>query len=566
MKHLIAIALAVLLTACGSDGDAGGTGGDETDGASQNGDSASALDLPSAVIVTQESITIEAFEGEAASDASLAAVASGLTLRTAGTTSDSAGATVIWAEGEDASGAIKTAVRHCLEADCVHAVQTATQTGLNWQASDGGTLSPRPLGRPVLSKNLTGQTLDGQTVIAAQGLSSTNIDFVAPDAVPSYDYATREFVALNTFGDAFGTTLGTLTAAAQRSGSFDTVTELQYVREDTLQETFEGLDGMDAVVWLTQGVRQLTQGNQDEWRASRTVGYTTNRGGFGDQTLDRDAVKNLLNFNLAGGPGLVVIAGSASYSDGSDDQPDSGSAWQKLNDRDRVVIGVKGLAGAEAILEATEAFLDAYLSGEVSLEDALQLGSLPLAESGASLESNQFDIDLTKTWTPSASSVWSSVPFYPNAAQIRIPIAAIPFCVAPDAPAGTARQPRDEDQAQPFTEITFDGASFSGASETALTGVTVAVNVQGTVTGFEPGDRVFLEVWGDFDDSFRDFHGFGEGTIQEVSTDDNGVITVGFNGTAFATPYTNDLGESCVLNGPKIQTTTSGLAAFVLTP
>ena len=73
-------------------------------------------------------------------------------------------------------------------------------------------------------------------------------------------------------------------------------------------------------------------------------------------------------------------------------------------------------------------------------------------------------------------------------------------------------------------------------------------------------------MWGDFDESFRDFHAFGEGTIQEVSQDDDGVVTVGFNGNAFATPYTNDAGESCVLNGPKIQTTTSGLAAFVLTP
>ncbi|MGB0589124.1 MAG: hypothetical protein ACPGU1_05540 [Myxococcota bacterium] len=562
----ISIVLLTLLAGCGGDTTSNGVDGDPSSSGQDNDGEGTTLSLPSAIVVTQESMTIEAFEGEASEDAELAAVAAGLNLTSAGSTSDSDGAVVTWAEGEDSSGVVKAAVRHCMADVCVHAIQIATASGLDWQSADGTSMTPRTLGQPVLSKNLTGQTLDGQTVIAAQGLSSTNIDFVDPAAMPSYDYATRDFVALNTFGDAFGTTLSTVTTTAERSGGFDNVTELQYVREDTLQETFEGLDGMDAVVWLTQGVRQLTQGNQDEWRASRTVGYTTNRGGFGDHTLDRDAVKELLNFNLAGGPGLVVIAGSASYSDGSDDQPDSGSAWQKLNDRDRVVVGVKGLADAETILTAVEAFLDAYLTGDVSLEDALQLGSIPLAESNASLESNQFDVDLSKTWTASDASVWSSVPFYPNEAQIRIPIAAIPFCLSPDAAPGTPRQPRDEDQAQPFTDITFDGASFSGASETALTGVTVAVNVQGTVTGFTPGDRVFLEVWGDFDESFRGFHGFGEGTIQEVSEDDNGVLTVGFNGIAFATPYTNDLGESCILNGPKIQTTTSGLAAFVLTP
>ena len=557
LKTLILLALSAFLTACSSGDSAGdeGTGGGQGEGSGQT----QGLTLPAAEVVTQESITLEEFNAEASADPALEEIASGLNLNVAGLSVDSAGVEVTWAEGTDSSGSLLGAIRYCDGDACVHALQSAESSGLSWRDAAGASLTPKTMGRPVLSKQLTGQSLDGRTVIAAQGLSSTNIDFVDPEALPSYDYKTREFIALNTFGPAFGVTLETLTDAATKSGAFDVVDEHYYVRESTLQETFEALDGMDALVWMTQSVRQETKG---DWRASRSVGYTVNRGGFGDHTLDRDAVKEALNFNLAGGLGLVVLAASASYSDGSEGQPDSGSAWEKIKDRDRVVVGVKGLASTEAILLAVAAFLDAYLSGEVSLEDALQLGSVPLAGEGASLESNQFDVDLDKLWTANAAAVWNDLSVFPNSAHIRVPIAAIPYCAAE----GQQRQAGDEDQAQPFTDIEFDGAYFSGASETSLTGVDVRVNVVGTVTGFEPGDRVFLEIWGDFDESFRDFHAFGEGTIQEVSTDDSGVVTVGFNGNAFAIPYTNGEGESCVLNGPKLQTTTSGLAAFVLTP
>ena len=558
-KHLIIIAITCLVSACGSD-EVSDNGEGSANNAGAAGTNQTSINLPDARIVVQESITLEDFAAKRAADPALDAVASGISsISIAGERSDDSGTEVLWAEGVSASGETTTIIRHCIALDCVHAVQVIDAGGLNWKDAQGSPLPPRSIGRPVLSKQLTGQSLDGQTVIAAQGLSSTNIDFVDEDMLPSYDYKTREFIALNTFGPAFGLTLGNLLASADASGGFDRTAEYHYVREDTLQETFEALDGMDALVWLTQGVRQETQG---DWRASRTVAYTVNRGGFGDYTLDRDAVKEALNFNLAGGPGLIVLAASASYSDGSDEQPDSGSAWSKLNDRDRIVVGVKGLASTEAILEATQEFLSVFLTGDVSLEDALQIGSVALASEGASLESNQLDIDLDRTWTKSSNSVWNDLTMVPNTSQIRIPIAAIPYC----APEGQARQPQGEDQAQPFTDITFDGAYFSGASETSLTGVEVRVNVQGVVTGFEPGDRVFLEVWGDFDESFRAFHAFGEGRIQEVTEDDNGVVTVGFNGNAFATPYTNDAGESCVLNGPKMQTTTSGLAAFVLTP
>ncbi|MDP6943518.1 MAG: hypothetical protein QF464_05160, partial [Myxococcota bacterium] len=519
----------------------------------------SVVDLPSAWIVTQEAIDLADFETLAGEDPALAAVASGLTLTTAGVTTDSDGVEVTWGEGTDTTGVIRTALRHCQVDDCVHALQTANSVSLTWVDADGASMASRTIGRPVLLKNLEGFDLEGKTVVATMGLSSTNIDYIEPTAVPSYDYATRTFVALNTFGAAFGTPLTNVTNAAGLSESFDEVFELQNVREDTVQDFFESLDGMDAVVWLTQSVREETQGG---WKASRTIGYTGNRGGFGDVTLDRNELDAMVNFNLAGGPGLIVLAGSATYSDGSTGQPDAGSAWEKIADRDRVLVGVQGIADTEEILLAVEAFLTAYLSGDVTLTDALDVGSALFSDSEVKLMRNGFDADSDRTWTHTSNSVWDSVGFFPSSAQIRVPIAATPYC----APAGQTRQPGDEDQTQPFADVTFEGASFSGNQETSLAGLTTSVTVLGTVTGFEIGDRVFLEVWGDFDEQFRGFHGFGEGTVRDVTIEDDGRVTVGFNGVAFATPYTNDKGESCILNGPQLQTTTSGLAAIVLTP
>lgn len=553
--------LLVLLTGgllCGCGGGSAGTGGGDPapNGGTPGGAGTS---LPSAVIVSQEAVDMATFEAMAQEDAALGAVASGLSLTMAGTASDSAGVEVIWAEGPDGDGTIRTALRHCAGDDCVHAVQTTSDAGLSWTDASGAPLEARTIGRPVLLKNLEGFDLDGKTVVAAMGLSSTDMDFLEPSLVPSYDYATRSFVALNTFGDAFGTPMSDLVRTATESGTFDAVLERQYVREDTLRDTFESLDGMDAVVWLTQGVREETQG---DWRASRTVGYTANRGGFGDVTVDRNELAELLNFNLAGGPGLVIIAGSASYSDGSDNQPDAASAWQKISDRDRVVVGVEGMADVADILLAVETFLEVYLSGEVTLDDALDAGSAALAGTGARLMSNQLNVDLGRTWSHAPTNIWDQLGFVPSSSRIIIPIAATPYC----APPGQTRIPDDEDYTQPFADVTFDGAYFSGTKEAALTGVTVSVSIVGTVTGLDVDDRIFLEVWGDIDEQFREFHAFGEATIREVTTDDDGTVTVGFNGTAFATPYTNGEGESCVLNGPKIQTTTSALAAIVLTP
>jgi len=54
--------------------------------------------------------------------------------------------------------------------------------------------------------------------------------------------------------------------------------------------------------------------------------------------------------------------------------------------------------------------------------------------------------------------------------------------------------------------------------------------------------------------------------IGSVASDDSGKVTVSFGGVAHAAEYPDAGGDECVLNNPRIATTTSGLGKLELTP
>ncbi len=529
----LATLLALSLPACGGDG-----GGDAD---TKTGSDADAL--PSAALTVQERIELADFEAEAAADPALGAVAAGMTLTVAGRVEDDEGRVVHWAEASDG----RAAVRHCDGDDCVSAVQTRTASGLSWEAADGSDLEVRPVGRPALRKVLDGHELANKTTLAA-GLALDKA------ALPDIDFETRRFVALNTFGDAFGTRLAAVTGAATRHGGFHEVTEVQYAREVDVHEAFATLDLMDAVVWLTQGVGEVTSTQGPTYR---TVGLTVNRGGFGDATYVRDLLGAGSEWasNVAGGPGVLFLAASHSYSDGSEGQPDGGSVWAKVSGPGRLVVGVEGGADVTKLLAATEAFFDAWLGGEATLAEAVAAGDAALAGTGARLRTNQ-ENKPDETWPLSYERVWAGKPFTPKQARFIIPITAVPYC-------GSPKKPGTEDFGQSWADVTFDGAYFEGTNVTSSMNVTL----RGVVTGFEVGDRVYFETWGNLDKiQFQDFHAFGEGLVREVTTLPDGKFEVRFNGPAHTAPYKNDKGEECTLNNPQISTTTSKMATLTLTP
>jgi hypothetical protein len=556
---LLAFLAPLALAACGGDDAAPGPGG-------------ATVAPPAAQVTVQERLELAAFEAEAAADAELAALAGRLTLAHAGRLEDSAGRAVLWAEGQLSDGSTATALRHCAAgadgaADCVRVLQRLGAAGLAWEDAAGAAVAVRPVGAPVLLKNLTTHELDAPTVIAL-GLSGEPGETGAtaelgatldPAALPAIDFAKRRLVALNTFGDAFDAGLGEVTAAAAAHGGFHEVVEVQYAREADVAEALRGLDALDVVVWLSQGVRDETKGGGLEYR---TVGLTVNRGGFGDRTMDRDALLALWDDNVAGGPGIIFLAASNSYSDGTAPQPDSGSLWTKLEGTDRLLVGVQGHADVNRIRAAAAAFLGATLDGVTPLPDAIAAGDAALAGSGASLRVNRFD-PAGETTLKSYASLWDSAPFAPSAARMTAYITAVTYC----GPVGQARTPRQEDFATAWAEVTFDGAYFSGRRVLTAGGLDVDTTIEGLITGWGVGDRVYLETYGNMDKAqFTEFHAFGEGIIREVVAKDDGTVEVRFNGAAQAAPYVNDLGESCVLNNPQLSTTTSKLSTLLLTP
>jgi riboflavin synthase len=503
---------------------------------------------PAAALTVQEGIDLATFQAEAAADPELAAVASGLAIGLAGKLQDSDGRRVVWGEAE---GKL-TALLHCDGDECVAVRQVLTGGVPSWTDAAGKTVTTRTVGRPVLLKDLEGHELKNHTTLAghlqARGFH-TQLD---PDALPEYTYASRRFVALNTFGALFGTGLSELTAWATQSGGFDEVIEVAYAREEDVAEVLGSSDALDVVVWLTQSVREMKKGDGSSWE---TVGVTVNRGGFGERTLDRNELGEIASGNLAGGPGVLVLVASQSYGDGSTAEPGQGSIWVKLDGLAPILIGVEGKVDIAEAVAGVKTLLREW-SGGATLEAALAKAKGSLE--AASLRSNAPG---QSRLPASSAAILASAPIAFKKAQLTVPFTAVPYC-------GSPATPGPEDMATAWAYVDFAAGSFTGHRVGA--GDQGETWLQGVVTGFAIGDRVYLEAWGDLEAAFQGFHGFAATTIESLTTDDaTGVVSIGFKGLpaeTHTTPYRNDLGATCALSNPVVSTITGHPGTLVLTP
>lgn len=547
-RPILLTGLVAVLFACG--GSDGGEAGD--DGPAHVDPD---IQLPSSKVTVQQPMDLADFEAIQADSAHLVALGADLELTRAGHLEDSSGLAVDWAEGTVPTGGRRTLVRACRDGTCTEALQILAGGQLTWELGDGSTTEAISAGRPVLLKDLTGHQIKNDTQLAVGALSTAagalSLD---KDALPQMDFEHRRFVALNTFGPLFGTTLASVTNVVEAHGGFHEVVEIPYVREEAVVLALESLDALDAVVWLAQGVREETK---DGWQASRTVGLTVNRGGYGDMTMTRDQLSDAADFNVAGGPGVVFLAASDSYGDGSEGQPDSGSIWSRLDDGQRILVGVEGHADVERMLKAATTFFDLFFSGDGTLAAAMEGANVHFQGTGSRLVTSAQDTSVT--WLRRFEDIWSQVPFLPSSGQLIVPITAIPYC-------GPAQTPKTESHTQPFSEIEFHGAYMTGDRYKEFTDTTVDVHVRAVATGFSVGDRIMVEVWGDFDKDYTDYHGFGEGVIGAVETRDDGNYVIWFNGPAHTAPYTDGDGLECILNNPQISTTTGTMAQLVLRP
>jgi len=379
------------------------------------------------------------------------------------------------------------------------------------------------------------------------------------DDVPAIDFEKRRFVALNTFGDLLDLNLNEVTDTVTKLGGFDSVEEIQYVREETIRDTLRVMDNLDVVMWVSQGIREARKtGENPEYR---TVGLTVNRAVYGEKIVTRQEIESMWSDSVANGPGIMFLAASNSYSDGHPDQPESSSLWMKLEDTSRILIGVRGHAATNEIIRSASMFFHAFLSGETTLGKAIQEANAALAASGAQLLSNQDDLD--QTYLRSYADVWNDAPFTPSSVRLTVPIVGTPQCGEGDGP----KTPREEDFATAWADITFDGAYFSGNRKIDSQSLKVDTHVRGVLTGFEVGDHVYIETFGDMDKAqFQDFHAFGIGVIEKAELNDEGKFVIEFTGPAHVAEYHDEDGYNCVMVSPSLATTTGVLATLVLTP
>ncbi len=544
--RILWLALAMLM-GCGDDGGGSGDGG--------------SAPTPSSTdkLTVQESIDLEEFEALLGENADLAALAEGLTVESAGILEDTSGKRLTWGEAVTVTGGRRTLIQAC-DGDCISVVQSISGVAASWEDANGASVTPWVVGKPVLLKDLIGHDLKNGSTLTQMGGLSTAMGGLQLDSAdpPVTDFKTRRFVALNTFGDVFGLSMSSITDAVKSHGGFDEIVEIPYAREESVTIALEELDAHDAMVWLAQGVREERKAN---WTQSRTVGLTVNRGAYGEAMMSRDALAEAGDFNVSGGPGLVFLAASQSYSDGSEGQPDEGSIWTRLQDGDRIVVGVEGHADVDRILLAAKAFFDIYMAGNTSLADALTAGTNQLEGTGARLVSSATDESVT--WLRRFDDIWDALGFEAKSGQLIVPITAIPYCGQP----GGQRSPKLESYTQPFiNEITFDGAYLEGTRQVEFSEYTVDVTMRAMLTGVEKNDRIYVEVFGDFDKEYREYHAWCEGVIRDTNLLENGGKELQFNGPCHTIEYTDDLGQVCVLNNPQMSTTTSVMATLELVP
>ena len=115
-------------------------------------------------------------------------------------------------------------------------------------------------------------------------------------------------------------------------------------------------------------------------------------------------------------------------------------------------------------------------------------------------------------------------------------------------------------------DITFDGAYFEGSRKVDTQNQQVDTHIRGVLTGFEEGDHVYVETFGNVEPQFQDFHAFGIGTIQKAEKDDEGRFVIEFTGPAHVAEYRDEDSKNCVLVSPSLATTTGAPATLALQP
>ncbi|MEC8025726.1 MAG: hypothetical protein VX223_17475 [Myxococcota bacterium] len=540
-----------VLTVAGCGSDSAGSG---STGGSSGLDGSDNLSLPTNVITTQNHLSESSFTAQIPSE--LQDVVQGLqssgfnTFQGAGTVEDSDGNTALWAVYADAAGAEGGAVLACLANGACTPLRTSRTTSgaLSLQGVDGADASPPWSAAPALLRDLVGQDHSGRTSIATGALTA--------DEIPTVNIARRRMVIANAFGPAQGVQLGAWRSLAAASGAFSSVELIDYASVFVLEDAIQHAAPADALIWVGAGVREKL-GNE-----YKTIGMTANRGLYGDVTVRGvEEIRQWLDANPYGGPGLVVLVGEETHGDGGSQANKPAAIFSEFSDIEthRIVVAVQGRSDTASILEASQKFLSEYMTGS-TLREALDAGNAIFESAGgtASLVTNREGTSEAVTFPGALDAFFSDAPPKdPVRANIYLNVANV--CIRQGTGDGYSE---DEGQVNFFVDVTFDGPFFQGSREWEVEGEALQADVQGVMLGREPGDGVFLTFFGDVKPSVKGLTIWGSGAIEDRSDIDN-PNRIFFDGKVLATEYTNGNGDTCQLKSPTLSGSTSEQLSWI---
>jgi hypothetical protein len=402
---------------------------------------------------------------------------------------------------------------------------------------EGEIIDPILIVRPSMSKELEGFDHDGKTTISSALNAESQVE------VP---LGRRRLVIANAFGKAYSVDLSSLESMATATNAFSEINTHNYADAAVVEDALLTSTPFDVLVWVGASIREKMSGG-----AHKTIGMTVNNGVYGDSTFKASTVRELLSEAPFGGPGLVVLVGNESRGDGSKEQDANLSLFKEFTDsQTRIVVGFLQSGEANDLLDAANRFTADFMNG-MTLAAARDSANALLEERGspALLATNRSSQAEEITFKPSLDSLWDGNDPKQVIATINFNIANICF---PEN--GGPAYSEKEGQASFFVKVDFDGPFFSGSR--VASDINLDVTMEGIMLGNKPGDHILLRFSGNLKPSVSDVAVIGVGVILDTFDEDN-PTRIFFNGTADASDYINDKGETCKLKSPTLTGATS---------
>jgi hypothetical protein len=473
-----------------------------------------------------------------------------------GVTEDEDGVKVIWGEAFGDGLPVQGLLRHCKGDDCVSVLWSFVGDDLVWRGKDGLEVEPRGIGLPVLLKSLEGHAYDNPTHVWKAAVDEL------PTDLPDIDVTKRRFFLLNSFGPlwANGTLdTSTLETLAKDSGAFDQVQHKQYARTGDVDFAMAQSHPFDALVWLTQAVREEAKTG----KVYKPVGLTANAGLFGDKTVDRDHLGYMLSANPLQGPGLMVLAGCETMGDGNGGGELDKSLPTDLDNKARVLVGFQKCGDARDVLQATTLFVDAYLGGQ-TLGDALASANAYLTSQSSDLVMKTLpSADLASVYLKDVSAFWDQYTDdgVPAASFFNANILIINQC--------TDKSGKEYQQDESFTsawskEISWQGPFFAGARKNP--GNFVDLEISGALLAIREGAHFFFAVKGSLGPKVQETLIYGNAVVKKIVVDKEkpDEFTIQFSGEGRASSFVNENGDTCVMQPPLLVSSTGEPSTFKL--